>query len=179
MIWRILNLLALAIPMAMVALGLILWRYPPQGPNWLLGFRSRRARASDEVWAFAQELAGKIWFCLGLCWLLAVLFIGGAHRQTILEDSLKTYLYLAGGQTLSLVLAIVAVNVVLLCRFDRFGRRRKRGVPDDPEEEPEADVPFDADTAEEEWADGGELVDYPDEVYSGEDDDSTFIDPER
>ena len=65
-VWRILSFLILLTPVLTLILGLICWRYPPKGPTWALGYRSRRARASREAWQFAQNVAGQIWLCLGL-----------------------------------------------------------------------------------------------------------------
>lgn len=65
-VWRIFSFLILVTPLFCLILGLICWRYPPKGPTWLLGYRSRRARASQEAWQFAQNVAGQIWFGLGL-----------------------------------------------------------------------------------------------------------------
>ena len=49
-VWRILSFLILLTPVLTLILGLICWRYPPKGPTWALGYRSRRARASREAW---------------------------------------------------------------------------------------------------------------------------------
>lgn len=140
MIWKTISVLALIVPMAMVALGLICWRCPPKGPNWLLGFRSRRARASDEVWAFAQDLAGKIWFCLGLSLLFAALLVCQSQRDVYLEESVWTYLWLIAVQIFTLVAASIGINIVLICKFDRFGRRRQPA--DEQEEVPLADAGY-------------------------------------
>ena len=48
-VWRILSFLILLTPVLTLILGLICWRYPPKGPTWALGYRSRRARASREA----------------------------------------------------------------------------------------------------------------------------------
>ena len=47
-VWRILSFLILLTPVLTLILGLICWRYPPKGPTWALGYRSRRARASRD-----------------------------------------------------------------------------------------------------------------------------------
>ena len=70
-VWKILSFLILLTPVVTFVLGLICWRYPPKGPTWLLGYRSRRARASEASWQFAQNMAGQIWFCLGLVLTIA------------------------------------------------------------------------------------------------------------
>ncbi len=123
---KIMTLLALAAPLAMVILGLICWRFPPGGPNWILGFRSRRARAGDASWKFAQCWAGRLWFLLGLGWVIAVLLISRKQSTLPIEDSLPVYLNMVGLQLAGLLLVILGMNVALLIRFDRFGRVRTK-----------------------------------------------------
>ncbi len=155
MIWKILSIFSLAVPVAMVALGLILWRCPPKGPNWLLGFRSRRARAGDDSWAFAQDLAGKIWFCLGLCLLIAALLVCHSLRDVDIEASLPTWLLLLVGQIVAMLVVIITVNIVLLCKFDRFGRRRVKRATTDTEDgyEVSTEEAEETETAGEDWED--------------------------
>lgn len=129
MTWKIMTLLALVTPLAMLVLGLICWRFPPGGPNWALGFRSRRARAGDASWRFAQCWAGRLWFLLGLIWLVAVLLISGKQKELPVEAFLPVYLNLVGLQLASLLLVILGMNLALLIRFDRFGRVRTGKAP--------------------------------------------------
>ncbi len=161
MIWKTLSILALVIPVAMVALGLILWRCPPKGPNWLIGFRSRRARASDTVWAFAQNLAGKLWFCLGLILLLVSLLVCNGQREADVEASLSTYLWLIGGQVITLVVVMLAINMVLLWKFDRFGYKRRKKVSFPEDQYPDADEEISYDEPQDNWDefDQGDAVD--------------------
>ena len=146
MIWKILSLLTLVLPLCAVVLGLLCWRYPPGGPTWAFGFRSRRARAGDASWAFAQEWAGKCWFLGGLTVLLVTLLVCDRQREAALETMLPVYLKLVAVQIGLLLLLVITMNVLLLVKFDRFGRRRKPKIRskshrngDLPETEDEAD----------------------------------------
>lgn len=122
MIWKILSILSLIVPLAAIFLGLICWRYPPQGPNWLLGFRSRRARAGDESWRFAQQWAGKLWFLLGLVLLFVSLLVCGGQADASVEANVKSCFILIVVQAVCLALSALGLEGVLLYRFDRFGR---------------------------------------------------------
>ena len=121
-IWKLLSILLLVSPLATLILGLLCWRFPPKGPTWAFGYRSRRARASDESWQFAQRLAGRIWSCLGLVLVICALFACNAMPDLLLEDQVRRTLTWLAVQILCLVLATCAVELVLLRKFDRFGR---------------------------------------------------------
>lgn len=139
MVLKIFSILSLVVPVCATILGLICWRYPPKGPNWALGYRSRRARASDASWAFAQDLAGKIWFILGLVLLFVSLMVIGAQREQPIEAAAKVFIILFTVQVVCLAAAAVGVDLVLMKRFDRFGKLRSaQGEPAAPEapEEP-------------------------------------------
>ncbi len=172
MVWKILTLLALLTPLAMVILGLICWRIPPKGPTWALGFRSRRARAGDESWKFAQSWAGKLWFILGLIWLVATLLISNGQKETGIEDCLEIYLNLVGLQLGTLILVILGINLALLIRFDRFGRIRvkkeKVRKKPRPERTPAEDAPEDFVEESAEYPETGEYMDEAFEEYSDE-----------
>ena len=111
-VWRILSFLILLTPVLTLILGLICWRYPPKGPTWALGYRSRRARASREAWQFAQNVAGQIWLCLGLTLTLCQ----AALICIIVEDLL-------------VFASMVPTEVLLTRRFDRLGRWREPAQP--------------------------------------------------
>lgn len=138
MVLKVFSVLSMVVPVCATILGLICWRYPPKGPNWALGFRSRRARASDASWAFAQNLAGKIWFILGLVLLLVSLVVIGAQSNNSIEAAIKVFLILLFVQVLCLAAVAVAVDLVLMKRFDRFGKlhgaQEQTAAPETPEE---------------------------------------------
>ncbi len=125
MILKLMYLLLLAVPVCAVVLGFMCWRCPPKGPTWAYGYRSRRARASTESWLFAQNLAGQIWYFLGL-----VMLVGSFAVMTKLDmEQIEGAFYKAS------VVVIVQLVLVCLCqlpteylllqRFDRFGRDRE------------------------------------------------------
>lgn len=129
-IWKLLSMLLLVCPLATLILGLLCWRFPPKGPTWAFGYRSRRARASDESWQFAQRLAGRIWSCLGLALVICALFVCNSLLDLMLEGQVRRTLLWLALQILCLVLAACAVELTLVRKFDRFGRPKHS----DPEE---------------------------------------------
>lgn len=132
-IWKILSLLTLVTPFFTLILGLICWRFPPKGPTWALGYRSRRARASDESWLFAQNMAGQIWFCLGLVLLIVSLFVCKGLEAKTIEAMCRSALICILIQDLFLLLSIIPTEVLLMRRFDRFGHKRRGARRSQPE----------------------------------------------
>lgn len=133
MVLKLLSLLLLAIPMCTLILGLLCWRCPPKGPTWAFGYRSRRARASDESWRFAQNLAGQIWFWMGLGLLIVALFVCISLRKMDMEAAVHTAMVWAIVQCVCLLLSMIPTEVLLLRRFDRFGRVSGTVAPPQPQ----------------------------------------------
>ena len=123
-VWKILSFLILLTPVVTFVLGLICWRYPPKGPTWLLGYRSRRARASEASWQFAQNMAGQIWFCLGLVLTIASSVVRICIRSQDVEPMCQTALIFLIVQVFLVFLSIIPTEVQLNRQFDRLGRWR-------------------------------------------------------
>lgn len=130
-IWKIFSILVLAVPVCVLVLGLICWRYPPKGPTWALGYRSRRARASDTSWLYAQELAGQIWFCQGTVLLIAALAVCISLRDKEMESAIRRVVFWIITQDVLVLLSLIPVEVQLTRRFDRFGRPRRAFTGED------------------------------------------------
>ena len=58
-------LMALAIPFAMLFIGLIMAKKPPKRINHFCGYRTKRSMSNPEAWRFANALAGKMMCVLG------------------------------------------------------------------------------------------------------------------
>lgn len=136
-LWKIYTFLMLAVPSGAFLLGLLCWRFPPAGPTWALGYRSRRARASDESWIYAQTVAGRIWFCLGLLLIIIAIPAAGKLRDLGLEDMTYRAIRLILIEDLLIFLSLIPTEFLLLKKFDRFGRPRRQARPAYTEPEPE------------------------------------------
>lgn len=128
-VWRILSFLILLTPVLTLILGLICWRYPPKGPTWALGYRSRRARASREAWQFAQNVAGQIWLCLGLTLTAVFAIVCICLRNRGVETLCQAALICIIVEDLLVFASMVPTEVLLTRRFDRLGRWREPANP--------------------------------------------------
>ncbi len=125
MILKLMYLLMLAVPVCAVVLGFMCWRCPPKGPTWAYGYRSRRARASTESWLFAQNLAGQIWYFLGLVMLIGSFLVVRKLSMENIESAFATASILIVVQLVLVCLCQLPTEYLLLRRFDRFGRVKK------------------------------------------------------
>lgn len=123
-LWKIITVLSILVPVWAVALGGLCWCCPPQGPTWAFGYRSRRARASDDSWQFAQDMAGKIWTLLGIVMLAGSLLYCAALKEAPAEELVKQAGILILVQNVCILISMIPVEIQLLRLFDRFGRRR-------------------------------------------------------
>ena len=60
--------LALCIPLMVMLLGMMMRRMQT-GPSQWIGYRTRRSMQSEQVWAFAQRTAGRLWIIAGAAML--------------------------------------------------------------------------------------------------------------
>ena len=123
-VWRIFSFLILVTPLFCLILGLICWRYPPKGPTWLLGYRSRRARASQEAWQFAQNVAGQIWFGLGLVQTVVFAWVCLGMQTWSVEAQCQAALISIRVEDVLVLLAMIPTEVLLVRRFGRRSASR-------------------------------------------------------
>ncbi len=123
-VWRIFSFLILVTPLFCLILGLICWRYPPKGPTWLLGYRSRRARASQEAWQFAQNVAGQIWFGLGLVQTVVFAWVCLGMQTWSVEAQCQAALISILVEDVLVLLSIIPTEVLLVRRFGRRSASR-------------------------------------------------------
>ena len=123
-VWRIFSFLILVTPLFCLILGLICWRYPPKGPTWLLGYRSRRARASQEAWQFAQNVAGQIWFGLGLVQTVVFAWVCLGMQTWSVEAQCQAALISILVEDVLVLLSMIPTEVLLVRRFGRRSASR-------------------------------------------------------
>ena len=122
MIITLLSVLLLIPPLCSLVLGFLCWRCAPESPTWALGYRSRRARASDESWRFAQNLAGQIWFWLGLSMLILSVVLCMQMDPETMESNVRIAFYGAVSETVLIFLSVLPTEIVLRQKFSRMGR---------------------------------------------------------
>lgn len=63
--WVFMLRMALLTPLLLLIFGWIFQKHPPRRVNGLYGYRTARSMKSQELWDFAQQLCGRLWWRMG------------------------------------------------------------------------------------------------------------------
>lgn len=111
-------------PVLMLVFGLSYLLLPPREANHEAGYRTFFGMGSVEAWRFAQKLAGFSWAGLGLVLSIVMFLVSGslhgADGFAMINKAGLCLLWELG----AIVLCCLVINIVLLIRYDRNGRRR-------------------------------------------------------
>ncbi len=111
-------------PLLLLGYGLVYLLVPPKEANYSVGHRFWWSMASLDAWKFTHNLVGIVWSAMGLLLTLIMAVICNAFRRmdtmAMVWTAVKCLLW-----ELGLTLAsVLAVNIVVVVVFDRFGFRR-------------------------------------------------------
>ena len=113
-------------PLLILGFGLLFLLTPPKEANHSAGYRFWWGMASLEAWKFTQRLAGMVWSGLGLVLLVVMSILcigfGQLEQMAALGKAMVCILWQIG----ALVVACIAIDIVVVCLFDRKGFRRRR-----------------------------------------------------
>jgi hypothetical protein len=129
---QLLRIGVMAAPLLLLGFGLIFLLAPPKEANYGLGYRFWWGMSSLEAWQFTQRIAGMVWAALGavLTIIMSLLCNGFRDMDPVAMGTLagKYILWELG----LVVAACIAIDVVVVVKFDRFGYRRS--APEETEE---------------------------------------------
>lgn len=114
-------------PMIMLLLGLWYFFLPTKEANHHVGFRAYFGMGSPEAWCYAQKRAG-LFFMIGggalaVVSLVFVIILGGAEPMKMAT----TALILLMVQAIAAFGLWVALQIMLMTKFDKNGNRKNRG----------------------------------------------------
>lgn len=85
--WIFMMLMNVMMPGLMIIFGRIFMKHPPKNINGFYGYRTKRSRASQETWDYAQTHFGRLWYRIGLVLvpiaILTMLPVLGKDVETI------------------------------------------------------------------------------------------------
>ena len=122
--WVFMLIMALLVPLTMVAFGKYFAKNAPKQINWVFGYRTSMSMKNKETWEFAHHYCGKLWLRIGYIMLVptivAMLFVIGKDESTI---------GISGGvlviiQTVFLIGSIMPTEIALKNNFDKHGNRK-------------------------------------------------------
>jgi len=115
----------MAAPVIMLVFGLSYLLLPAKEANHEAGYRFYFGMGSVEAWRFTQKLAGIVWSALGLILSGVMFFISSGFRgmdgMQMLDTAVVCILWEIG----LMAAACIAINMVLLIRYDREGNLRR------------------------------------------------------
>lgn len=113
-------------PIVLLFLGLHYFLLAPKEANYTTGYRFFWGMSSVEAWQFMQQLAGVIWSLLGIGLVIAMGISVGGFDELEIMDLLWAAVKRIALQVGLLLISCLIINLVVLIRFDRKGKRRIR-----------------------------------------------------
>ena len=119
------RLAVVAGPVLLLLAGLAYLFLAPKEANYHFGYRCFYGMGSVEAWRYSQKMAGLIWTGLGLVLTVVMAILCGNIGGPDLMDVLVEAMIWIGSQGIALVVACIAIDIAVVCVFDRRGFRRK------------------------------------------------------
>lgn len=119
------KLAVLAGPVLILVLGLIYYFAPPKEANHKFGYRFYWGMGSVEAWQFTQRLAGVVWAALGLVLTLVMVLVSMGFRGVDGLDMANAALACVLWELVFIGIACIAIDVIVVLRFDRNGDVRE------------------------------------------------------
>ena len=63
------------IPITIILIGYLLFKYPPKNINYLIGYRSVKSMKNDKNWKFANQYCGKLLIKTGILMLIITIML--------------------------------------------------------------------------------------------------------
>ena len=122
----LLRIAVMAGPLLLLLFGLIYLLIPPKEANHGLGYRFWWGMASLDAWQFTQHLAGLVWSGLGVILTIIMALICNSFRRMDAMDMVWSAVKCLGWEIGLTIVACLAINITVICVFDRSGYRREK-----------------------------------------------------
>ena len=156
-------------PLLVLIFGLIYFFIPPKEANHSLGYRFYWGMGSIRAWRFTQKIAGLAWMAIGLLLSIIMFIVCNAFRGMDTPQLLSAAITCLFWELGVIAVVCIAIDVVVLLRYDRKGNVRPNTVIRIPEKLLPFFEPYDP--AVDEVVEGQEAAqdDAPCEEDTGED----------
>ena len=105
--------------------GVILYKYPPESINGMIGYRTPMSMKNKDTWEFAHNYIGKLWYRIGLILVplsvIPMLFVLGKGEDPV--GYLGSAICML--QMMFLIVPIFPTERALKKTFDKKGNRRQ------------------------------------------------------
>ena len=120
-----LGLCVLAAPVLVLVFGLMYWFVPAREANHQTGYRFWYGMGSVDAWRFTQKIAGISWTALGLVLTVVMFLVCGGFEGLDFMDIVDTSVVCILWEIGLMLVCCLAIDVLLIVRYDRKGVRRK------------------------------------------------------
>lgn len=98
------------IPVLIIIVGFLMYKYPPKKPNWVVGYRTRNSMKDKDVWGIANRYCGNVWIKLGSIMLVLSFLLHALEwfRKIMFSEIFLSIIIIC--QVVLLVLTIVIVE---------------------------------------------------------------------
>lgn len=120
----VLRIAVMAGPVLLLGFGLLYLLAPPKEANHGLGYRFWWGMSSLDAWQFTQHLAGIVWSILGVILTIVMAIFCNAFRRMEPMDMVWSAVKCLGWELGLTAFFCIAIDIVVICVFDRRGFRR-------------------------------------------------------
>ena len=120
----LLRIAVMAGPLLLLGFGLLYLLAPPKEANYSLGFRCWWGMSSLDAWQFTQHIAGLVWSALGTGLTIVMALICNSFRRMEPMDMVWSAVKCLGWELALTAIACIAINVMVIVKFDKDGFRR-------------------------------------------------------
>lgn len=111
-------------PLILLGFGLVYLLAPPKEANFGVGYRFWWGMASMEAWQYTQRIAGMVWSALGAVLTIVMALICTSFRALEAMDMAWRAVSCILWELGLIAVACIAINIVVMRRFDKDGYRR-------------------------------------------------------
>ena len=117
--WIYMMLIDLIIPITMIGFGYRFLKKPPEKPNKIFGYRSRRSMRNSLTWSYAHRVFGKTWLLCGSL-LLPISVVRMLFEIGKTTSEIGTVGAVIGAVQLGLLfLSVFTTEIALKKKFDK------------------------------------------------------------
>ena len=120
-----LRICVLAAPVLMLIFGLMYWFVPAKEANHQTGYRFWYGMGSVDAWQFTQKIAGMSWTGLGLVLTVIMFLVCGGFGDRDVVGIVRVATVCILWEIGLMLVCCIAIDVLLIVRYDRKGVRRK------------------------------------------------------
>ena len=111
-------------PILMLGFGLVYLLIPPKEANYGVGYRFWWGMSSLDAWKFTQRIAGMVWSGLGAVLTIVMAIVCSGFREMEPVDMVTRAGVCLIWELVLIAVACIAINVVVMVKFDKNGFRR-------------------------------------------------------